>query len=230
MNNNKVFVWDLATRLFHLILIITITTALLTGFFPFKCMIQGYQIKSMAIHFIAGKMAFALIIFRIIWGFFGSIPSRFVTFVSFSPLKIISYFRKVIGGDFTTNGYSHTNAGGAISIFFIIIIFLQSISGMSFVFLKKIIGKPVAGALHEMHEILPFILLGLITLHIISAILYQINGNKLITAMITGYKEKIASLQDPKMITNTNTNIFLFITLVTGSFIIINYLLAILKT
>lgn len=79
-------VWDLPTRLFHWALAACVVTSIVTAH------VGG---NAMTWHFRCGYAVFALLGFRLVWGFVGGRWSRFASFVG-SPLQALRYLR---GGD-----------------------------------------------------------------------------------------------------------------------------------
>lgn len=67
---NKVFVWDLPTRLFHWVLVGAVATSLTAG-----------ELGNMGIHVISGHVVLALVVFRLGWGIVGGRYARFTDFV-----------------------------------------------------------------------------------------------------------------------------------------------------
>ena len=66
-------VWDLPTRLFHWSLVSCVATALITGYITPEWW--------MGLHLAAGYAIVALLVFRLVWAFFGSQYSRLVSMV-----------------------------------------------------------------------------------------------------------------------------------------------------
>jgi len=101
----RVRVWDLPTRTFHWTLaacvIASVTSAWIGG-------------NAMAWHLRFGYLAFALLLFRLLWGFLGGRWSRFASFV-YAPAESLRYLR---GGsrpaDLHDVGHSPL---GALSVF-----------------------------------------------------------------------------------------------------------------
>ncbi len=72
MASNPIVVWDLPTRLFHWTLVVLIALQYASG---------EFDLLSMEWHYRLGYATLALIVFRVLWGFFGSQTSRFAEFV-----------------------------------------------------------------------------------------------------------------------------------------------------
>jgi len=69
MASNTITVWDLPTRLFHWSLVVLIVLQYASG---------EFELLPMAWHYWLGYATLALIVFRVLWGVFGSSTSRFV--------------------------------------------------------------------------------------------------------------------------------------------------------
>lgn len=94
-------VWDLPTRVFHWLLAATIVGSLASA------KIGG---NAMVWHVRLGCLVFALLLFRIVWGFVGGRWSRFVSFLP-TPARLRAYLRGARGLDI---GHSPL---GALSVF-----------------------------------------------------------------------------------------------------------------
>jgi cytochrome b len=77
-------VWDLPTRLFHWVLVLSVLGSFTTGY------LGG---NAMAWHLRFGYLAFTLLLFRLLWGFLGGHWSRFRSFV-YAPATSLRYLRK----------------------------------------------------------------------------------------------------------------------------------------
>ena len=76
-----ILVWDLPTRLFHWLLVVLLAASFVTA------KTGG---NAMQYHEWSGIMILALLVFRMIWGFVGSQPSRFKDFVK-EPTAVWRY-------------------------------------------------------------------------------------------------------------------------------------------
>lgn len=111
----RVRVWDLPTRAFHWILaacvVASVTSAWIGG-------------NAMTWHLRFGYLAFALLLFRLLWGFVGGHWSRFASFV-YAPAESLRYLR---GGsrpeDLHDIGHSPL---GAISVFGLLAILVAQV-------------------------------------------------------------------------------------------------------
>ena len=170
-------IWDIPTRLFHWLLVLTIVTAWATE-----------ELDWMQWHSYAGYMALGLILFRLGWGVFGSVHSRFRDFVR-GPAAVRAYFR----GE--TGEYKGHNPAGAWSVLILLTLVLaQAVTGLfnandeSFAGpLNALVSSGVADALGELHEIIFNALMVFVVLHVLAVIWYVlIKGDNILAAMITG--------------------------------------------
>ena len=99
-------VWDLGVRLFHWLLVLSVTVAAVTGFFA--------QRSALDVHLIAGTAIAGLIGYRVVWGLLGGRYARFASFV-FSPRATLAYARSVLAG--RSGRYLGHNPLGAAMVF-----------------------------------------------------------------------------------------------------------------
>lgn len=115
---SKVRIWDLPTRLFHWLLVLAISGALVTQY------LGG---TAMAWHFRFGYLALSLVGFRVIWGLIGTRHARFASFVR-GPGVILAYLRGRVAPDEATPGH---NPLGALSVLAMLgVVLLQTGSGL----------------------------------------------------------------------------------------------------
>ena len=76
-------VWDLPVRLFHWGLVLAVLGAFVT---------QTLGVQYFAYHLVCGYAVIILVMFRILWGFFGTHHARFVNFVR-GPRGVLAYLR-----------------------------------------------------------------------------------------------------------------------------------------
>ena len=96
-------IWDLATRIFHWLLVFSVIGLIITG------NVGG---NAMEWHFRLGYVVFTLLLFRIVWGLIGGHWSRFTTFI-YSPKSMINYLK---GAHPKHHAIGH-NPLGALSVF-----------------------------------------------------------------------------------------------------------------
>ena len=78
-------VWDLPTRLFHWALALTLVGSFLT-----------VRAHDMRLHALCGYTALTLVLFRILWGLFGSESARFASFLR-GPGAVFAHVRALLG-------------------------------------------------------------------------------------------------------------------------------------
>ncbi len=185
-HEKKIRVWDIPTRIFHWLLVAMVTIGLITGFISPEWW--------MGVHIWAGYGTVLLVVFRLVWGIFGSEFSRIETFV-FTPREIIAHINELIF--LRPRHYIGHNPAGAMMIF-ALLFFLSAItiSGLLVLGGEENQG-PLAGAANyrvgemaaEVHLVLAVILVTLIAFHIIGVIIeMRLTGENLVKSMINGYK------------------------------------------
>jgi len=182
----EVRVWDLGLRLFHWLLVAGIATALLTGFFAPEWWLS--------VHVWAGYGIAGLALFRIVWGFAGPGPARFANF-PVSPRQVLTHIRHIWGGN--PLHFAGHNPLGALMVFGLIgVIALILLSGMvglggqeNLGFLAGFVPYRQGAAALELHEVLSFVLLAMIGLHVSGVAAESLlSRSNLVRAMITGRK------------------------------------------
>lgn len=117
MSNSVVRVWDLPTRLFHWGLVVCIFGLVATAYVP------GSWIEW---HARLGYAVFALLLFRLVWGFVGGRWSRFSAFF-YSPRSILAYLR---GQGHPDHGIGHNPLGAASVVAMILALIAQVATGL----------------------------------------------------------------------------------------------------
>lgn len=182
MKSYLVRVWDLPTRLFHWALVVCIiglvTTAQIGG-------------NAMEWHFRFGYSVLTLLLFRLLWGFFGGHWSRFSTFL-YSPASLLRYIRGESDG---AAPLGH-NPLGALSVFAVLSLLLLQVGTGLFSDdeiaavgpLSKLASGALVSQLTYYHkEIGKLMILFLVVLHIGAIVFYRIKRKKdLIRPMLVG--------------------------------------------
>mgnify|MGYP003334969311 FL=1 len=115
----KTRVWDLPTRVFHLLLALCVLGLVITG---------DNGDLAMAVHFYLGYTVLTLVFFRIIWGVVGGHWSRFASFIP-SPSSLLSYVRNFQNPD-AKPSVGHNPLGAISVLVFLIVLLLQGLSGL----------------------------------------------------------------------------------------------------
>jgi cytochrome b len=169
-------VWDLPVRLFHW---------LLAALIAFSWWSAEYHHTDW--HIWSGLAILVLLIFRLLWGFFGSSTARWSSFVR-GPASIAAHLRG------RWNGIGHTPLGGvsvvAIFIALSVQVGLGLISededGIYMGPLYRLVSTDNSDKARDLHELWFNIILGLIVLHVAAILFYRLRGKKLTKPMITG--------------------------------------------
>jgi cytochrome b len=170
----SVLIWDLPTRLFHWLLssgfIVAAAISLLLGedspLFPY--------------HAIIGLIIALMVCLRVIWGVVGTRYARFGTFV-FGPGAVIEYMKSTIARGGTR--YIGHHPGSALAIFALLALVLAlAVTGV-------MMGQGNEGV-EDIHEILAWVAVGVVVVHVLGVALHTILHRENITAsMIHGKKD-----------------------------------------
>lgn len=201
-------VWDLPTRLFHWVLVLLIGGLWWTGensAVPLGpvggASLLGWTVPTgqMAQHMTLGYAVLALVIWRVLYGLFGSTTARFASFVK-GPADVMRYLRQSFAARKETAAYvlGHNPAGGWMILALLVILAAQAITGLfanDDIFtegpLFSLVSKETSDSLTAWHKNILFpALLALIGLHVAAALFYLVvKGENLIRAMVTGRKQ-----------------------------------------
>ena len=187
MHASKNPVWDLPTRLFHWLLVFCVAGAWAT-----------HELGWMQWHARVGYVVLGLILFRLGWGVFGSVHSRFSDFVR-GPAAVKAYFDGK--GDSCP---SHNPAGGWSVLALLGLVLLQAATGLfnaddeyfSGPF-NPLVSDEVADTLGGLHETLFNVLLAFIALHVLAVIWYVRRGDHILRAMISGRHAHKSGVRPP---------------------------------
>jgi cytochrome b len=172
-------VWDLPIRLFHWLLV---------GLIGFS----WWSAKNDRIdwHIWSGIAILTLLVFRLLWGFFGGSTARFSNFVR-GPRTILAYLR-----DNRSWRIAGHTPRGAISVVALLVAITAQVSlglvstdedGLNPGPLAHLVSLDFSEEARDLHEDFFNVLLALIALHIAAVLYYRIaRGKKLTLPMITG--------------------------------------------
>lgn len=183
--------WDLPTRLFHWTLVLLIVSAWVS--FEFA---EDIGDATLVWHRANGLAILTLVVWRILWGVWGSSTARFARFVR-SPAAVLAYARSLLAGRGAR--YLGHNPLGALMVLALLAA-LATIAGFGLFATddNDLVGGPLyrlvserqnvrAARLHD--QVFHLVLLPLVALHIAVNVLYTLVKNEpLIRAMITGRK------------------------------------------
>lgn len=178
-------VWDLPTRLFHWLLVALVAGSFATG------KIGG---NAMIYHEWCGEAILALLIFRVVWGFIGSAPSRFGTFLA-GPSTVFRYALTLLRRD-EDHHLSHNPLGGWSVMAMLLVLLIQAGTGLfanDDIFIEgplyKWVSKATSDRLTSIHHFNHDVIIVLVAVHV-AAVLFHLVYKKenLILPMFTGMK------------------------------------------
>ena len=180
MEDRRIYLWDLPTRLFHWMLVAAVIGAVVTG-------LQGGAMMDWHARF--GLSIVGLLVFRLVWGFAGSTYARFVQFFP-TPRKIAVYFR---GG---WDGHGHSPVGALSALSLLAVLTVQVATGLvgndDITFsgpLSDLVTKRFSDRMTGIHQLLANGIYVLVALHVGAILYYQTFQKKgLLRPMITGWK------------------------------------------
>ncbi|WP_300974126.1 cytochrome b/b6 domain-containing protein [Sphingomonas sp. LHG3406-1] len=178
-------VWDLPVRIVHWSLVLLIAFSWWSA--------ENEEIEW---HVRSGLMVLFLLVFRILWGFFGSSTARFRSFVT-GPRKVRDYLRD----SDSWRGIGHTPLGALSVVALLALLSLQVSLGLPLSDeygvvtgpLNRLVSFDTAEWAHEVHELLFNGLLALIALHVAAILFYRWKGKRLVRAMVTGRSSENAA-------------------------------------
>lgn len=177
-------VWDIYLRLFHWLLAMSIVVSFVS-----------VRMDKMDIHFISGHVILALMIFRILWGFFGSRTAMFLYFIK-GPGAILRYLRASNSDEFKPMiGHSPLAALSVIAL--IVVISAQVLTGLMSddeMFLQgplaQFVSYEAAYQATTYHAYIAKFIFGLVILHLLAIAFYKfVKKENLVKPMLTGAKE-----------------------------------------
>ncbi|MBA3512707.1 MAG: cytochrome b/b6 domain-containing protein [Sphingomonas sp.] len=172
-------VWDLPTRLFHWTLVALIAFSWWTA-----------EEGELELHMWSGFAILTLLLFRLLWGFFGGSTARFRNFVR-GPAAVLGYLRDTKGW----RAAGHTPLGalsvvallGAIAIQVGLGLVSVDEDGLNEGPLAYLVSLDLSEQLRDLHEDFFNVLLALIGLHVAAVLFYRlVMGKKLTAPMIVG--------------------------------------------
>lgn len=173
----RIAVWDLPTRLFHWVLVVLIALSWWSA-----------EKHLYDLHLWLGVAVVTLILFRLLWGLFGSSTARFVNFVR-GPAAIRDY----LGGKWRGIGHNPLGALSVIALLAMVAIqtgmglFASDEDGLLLGPLSGFLSPSASEEMAELHEDFFDILLVFIGIHIAAVLFYWVaKKQNLIGPMITG--------------------------------------------
>ncbi|MCC7253089.1 cytochrome b/b6 domain-containing protein [Hyphomicrobium sp.] len=183
--------WDLPTRLFHWTLVLLIVSAWVSYEFA-----EDLGDDTLIWHRANGLAILTLIVWRLLWGIWGSSTARFSGFVR-GPAAILAYARRLVGHG-AARYLGHNPLGALMVLALLATLAIQGGFGLFATDDNDLVGGPLYRLVDEaqnvraarMHGfVFNFVLVPLALLHITVNLLYTlVKKEPLIQAMLTGRK------------------------------------------
>jgi len=188
-----VLVWDAPVRLFHWLVVVLVTAAYFT-----------LKLNSIDWHIRVGEALLALVIFRLLWGFFGSETARFRSFVA-SPAAALRHLRHLFRREPDVQ-VGHNAAGGWMVLLLLALLLVETLSGLYVNNdvadrgpLSEVVPAWLTNAIATLHGLVWDVLLAAVALHVLVIALYAVaKGHNLLRPMLTGYKLLPLSIKSPQ--------------------------------
>lgn len=197
MTAHAVLVWDLPTRIFHWALVIAVVVSYVTG---------GEEGSWFVVHTVSGYIVALLLLFRLIWGFWGSAHSRFSDFI-YSLGSVGAYLRRLVQLD-PPKFVGHNPLGGWMVVLLLVVLAANVTTGLLSGeehgpggLLLPLIAAPGEEGLGEIHEVLANVIVVLAGLHLLGvAADWVLTRENLLRAMISGKKmlDEQDAAQEPR--------------------------------
>ena len=206
-SESKIKVWDIYTRIFHILLIFSIIGTLLTSL----------KENLLFYHIWFGESIIALVIFRIGWGWLGNHFSKFENFIV-GIRKTNSYLNSYLKFS-PQRSIGHNPLAAIVIVFLLAFLLMITISGLIVLggeeqigYLSNYITIPVGFAAKVVHLWLTIFLGGLVFVHLIGVLLGSIlHKENLIYSIITGNKKANLGVEINNKKSNINLRIiFIF--------------------
>lgn len=187
-------VWDAPTRIFHWLVAVLVAAAYTT-----------WRLNWMVWHSWVGDMLLTLLLFRLLWGFFGSETARFSRFLV-SPRRAVRYLVHALRHE-SNRQAGHNPAGGWAVLLLLFLLLGETLTGLYVANdiadvgpFTEITPAPVANAIAALHAIFWDALLAAIALHLVAILAYAVAmGQNLLLPMITGTKVLPESVPPPSI-------------------------------
>jgi cytochrome b len=180
-------IWDLPTRLFHWLLMLSVAGLITTG------ELAG---EAMFLHFWFGYAVLTLVLFRLVWGVVGGHWSRFVNFIP-RPAELKAYLLAIRHKQSTLHA-GHNPLGALSIVLMLLLLFAQVFTGFMSDDEIATAGPWVAlvpnswvALATQYHGVFGKIfLIVLIVVHVATVLYYKrVKNSDLITPMLNGNKE-----------------------------------------
>ncbi|HXQ51861.1 MAG TPA: cytochrome b/b6 domain-containing protein [Stellaceae bacterium] len=192
--SRKVLVWDLPTRIFHWLVAALVLAAYVTE-----------RMNWMDWHAWSGDAVLALLLFRLLWGVFGSETARFSSFLA-SPRAAAHHLAAAFRRE-PDRQVGHNPAGAWMVVLLLALLFGETVTGIyvdndvaDHGPLTPLVPAPVANLITDLHQYFWYVLLAAVCLHLAAILVYAAaKRHNLVTPMITGTKLLPTSVKQPRI-------------------------------
>ena len=185
----RIAVWDTFIRLFHWSLL----AAVVISFYTTKTSGQPFLFP-LEVHAQSGYLIIGLLVFRVIWGLVGTPYARFGTFL-YGP-TVTARYTKALMTRRAPHYASHNPLGGWMVVLLLASLGFQALSGLFLsddIFFQAplygLLGAGVGDLLGQLHALNSDLVLVLIGVHVLGLMWHALQGERLVTAMLTGVKK-----------------------------------------
>lgn len=181
---HKVRVWDLPTRVFHWLFVLSFITAFVTN----------GDARYLDTHVFAGYLFATLLLFRIVWGLVGSYYARFVNF-RFSLSAAFQYLKSLIAH--RPRHFTGHNPAGSIAIYLMLSVSVLVVLSGLIVYggveqhgiLYPAMSFEQGVAAQPYHELFAWSMLAIVVIHISGVLIESVAlRESLVRTMLSGYK------------------------------------------
>jgi cytochrome b len=183
--------WDLPVRLVHWSLVVLLPALWWT-----------WRSGRTPLHEKLGYITLGLLLFRILWGSFGSSTARFANFVK-GPRVIAAYLR---GGSPRSVGHNPLGALSVLALLGLMIVeagfglFAEDIDGEESGALARFVSYETADWAREWHAVLFNVILAVVAVHVLAILFYLlVKRDNLVGPMVTGRKAFEEPIAEPVM-------------------------------
>jgi cytochrome b len=192
--SRAVVVWDGPIRLFHWLAAALVAAAYAT-----------WRLNWMNWHGRVGDALLALLLFRLLWGVFGSETARFSRFVV-SPPTVVRHLKLSLLRE-PDRQVGHNPAGGWMVLLLLVLLLAETLTGLYVANdiadvgpLTEVVPARVADAIDAAHAIVWDLLLAAIVLHVLAIVAYAAaKGQNLLHPMVSGRKVLPANVAAPRL-------------------------------
>ena len=187
--------WDLPVRLVHWSFVALLPALWWTG-----------EEGEIDLHRTLGLIMLGLVVFRVLWGLYGSSTARFASFVK-GPRAVLAYVRGLRGGEHRAVA-GHNAAGGWSVVILLSLLaaqvsvglFAQDVDGIASGPLNYMVSYETGDALRGVHGLLFNLILLFAIVHIAAIIFYTfVKKDPLVPPMVSGSRDLPEDLPPPRI-------------------------------